>query len=164
MNLPLEAAGLLGALEKQLHLLQELSCELVACRTAFVTMDLDGIYEHSAIQTALCDHLHQAEGERKIAWREMLMASGLDADATDLSALIARLEPKVAIRIREVVTKLALAEGELRHLNRVHTVLINGSQRTLVVLGNVLASFAPTYGRPLGNPDSTLPEGTGVPL
>jgi hypothetical protein len=164
MNLPIQAASLLGILEKQLHLLNELACELLACRAALVTMDLDAIYRQIAIQTELCDRLQQAERERKSAWIEACTATGLDGSAGDLRGLIARLEPEIGTRMREIVTKLALAEGELRHLNHAHTILINGSRRTLSLLGNVLASFAPTYGRPTGNADSTSPALIGLPL
>lgn len=155
MTSPVEAASLLGTLESQLRLLRELSSELVACRTAYVAMDLNAMYEHIATQTALCDQLRQREGERRIAWRAACTAANVDPDANDLRELIARLEPKIGISMREIVTKLALAEGDVRELNRAHTILINGSRRTLSILGNVLASFAPTYERPNGTPDST---------
>lgn len=157
MNAGIEAASLLGTLEKQLRLLHELSSELVASRAAYVKMDLDAIYQHIAVQTALCDQLHHLEEERKVAWRAACTASGLDPEAGDIRALIGTLEPDGRARMRDAVTKLALAEGELRHLNRAHTVLVEGSRRTLAILGNVLASFAPTYSRPTGSSSSTAP-------
>jgi hypothetical protein len=161
MSVPIEIASLAGTLEKQLRLLRELSGELVACRTAYVAMDLEGIYQHIATQTALCDQLRQTEDERKVAWRAACIASGLNPDSGDLRALIARFDPQVGVGMREIVTKLALAEGELRHLNRAHTVLIDGSRRTLAILANVLASFAPTYTRPIAS-DSASASGGGA--
>jgi len=148
MSSEMAAASLVGTLEKQLRLLRELSSELVACRTAYVAMDIESIYQHIATQTALCDQLQRLESDRKMAWRVTCQAVGIDPGASDLRTLVSRLDPKIGSAMREVVTKLALAEGELRHLNRAHTVLVDGSRRTLSILGNVLASFAPTYTRP----------------
>jgi FlgN protein len=154
MNAQAESVVLLGILEKQLRLFRELSADLVASRTAYVAMNLDRMYEHIAAQAAICDRLRQIEHERKFAWSAASAALGLNPDAGSLSGLLARIDAKTAESMREVVTKLALAEGELRNLNRAHTVLIEGSRRTLAILGNVLASFAPTYSRPANAPDS----------
>ena len=154
MNSPVEGAALLGTLEKQLRLFRELSADLVACRTAYVAMNLDAIYQHIATQTAICGQLRQIEDERKVAWRAACLASELDPEKSDLRELTMRLNPNVAEPMRDVVTKLAIAEGELRNLNRAHAVLIDGSRRTLAILGNVLASFAPTYVRPSGPSES----------
>lgn len=154
MNSSIESAALLGSLEKRLHLFRELSADLVASRTAYRTMNLDAIYQHIASQTAICEQLCQIEGDRKTAWRAACTASGLDPEKTDLRELTARIDPNFAGLIRDVVTKLAIAEGELRNLNHAYAVLIEGSRRTLAILGNVLASFAPTYGRPSGASES----------
>lgn len=149
-----ESSALFGALEKQLRLFRELSADLVASRTAYGTMNLDAIYQHIATQTAICEQLRQIEDDRKTAWRAACMASNLDPESSDLRELTARIEPNFAEPIRDVITKLAIAEGELRNLNRAHTVLIEGSRRTLAILGNVLGSFAPTYSRPTGVSES----------
>jgi hypothetical protein len=162
MTPSIEAASLMGTLDKQLRLLRELSSDLVACRTAYVAMDLDAIYRHIATQTALCDQLRQLEDDRRIAWRATCVAAGLDGEAGDLRALISRLDPQIGAGMREIVTKLALADGELRHLNRAHTVLVEGSRRTLAILGNVLASFAPTYVRPANGVDAANPATNGA--
>lgn len=154
MNSSIESAALLGTLEKQLRLFRELSADLVASRTAYGTMNLDAMYQHIASQTAICEELRQIEGDRKVAWRVACTASGLDSEKSDLRELAGRIDPDFADPIRDVVTKLAIAEGELRNLNRAHAVLIEGSRRTLAILGNVLASFAPTYGRPSGTSES----------
>lgn len=148
MNSSTEAAGLLGILEKQLRLFRELSGDLLACRAAYVSMNLDAIYQHIATQGAICDQLHETDRERKLAWCAACAASGIDPDIVELCELTMRIDPKIGEAMRDVVTKLALAEGELRNVNRAHTVLIDGSRRTLAILGNVLASFSPTYVRP----------------
>jgi flagellar FlgN protein len=150
----IEAASLLGTLEKQLHIFHELSSDLVASRSAYIKMDLDRMYQHIAMQSALCDHLRQLEADRKTAWLALCAAMAMDPETSDLPSLIARLDPKIGASMREVITKLVLAEGELRHLNRAHSLLIDGSRRTLSMLGNILASFAPTYTRPTALPSA----------
>ena len=149
MNASPESANLLGILDRQLHAVQELSAELVACRTAFVAMDVEAIYRHTAIQTALCDSLRTLEEQRNVAWRAACCAAGVDPAAGNVSSLVALLDPRVGMAIRDIVTKLVLADGELRRLNRANTILIDGSRRTLTILGNVLASFAPMYASPV---------------
>ncbi|HEY6466021.1 MAG TPA: hypothetical protein VIY69_08525 [Candidatus Acidoferrales bacterium] len=163
MNSSIEAAGLLGILEKQLRLFRELSGDLVACRTAYVAMNLDAIYQHIGTQSAICDQLRDIDRERKIAWCATCAASGVDPDAADLRELTTRIDTGIGEAMRDVVTKLALAEGELRNLNRAHTVLIDGSRRTLAVLGNVLASFSPTYARPANSASIAVSAIHGVP-
>jgi hypothetical protein len=151
MSSSIEGAALLGILEKKLRLFRELSADLVVCRAAYVAMNLEAIYRHIATQTAICDQFRQIEGERKAAWRAACLAIGLDLEKSDLRELTSRLDPNLAEPIRDVVTKLAIAEGELRNLHHTHTVLVDGSRRTLAILGNVLASFAPTYASPVGS-------------
>jgi hypothetical protein len=158
-----ENASLLAILNKQLQVVQDLSGILVASRTAFVTMDVEAIYQHVAIQTECCDDLRTLEEQRKKAWQVACCAANIDPGAASLRSLIARLDPEVGAKIREIVTKLVLAEGELRHLNRANTILIDGSRRTLTILGNLLASFAPTYANPI-NPRNSGEPAASVPL
>jgi hypothetical protein len=163
MSVSIQVASLIGTLDRQLSLIRDLSSELVACRTAYVAMDLDAIYQHIATQTALCDQIRQIDEDRKIAWSAACASVGLDSHIGDLRSLVARLDPAVGAAMRDVVTKLALAEGDLRHLNRAHTVLIDGSRRTLAILTNVLASFAPTYARPESAIESQAVSTEGAP-
>jgi hypothetical protein len=163
MNSSVEAAALLNILERQLRLFRELSGDLVACRTAYVAMNLDAIYRHIATQTAICDQLRQVNNERQVAWRVISAACEVDPDAGDLRELTLRIDPKIGEVMCDVMTKLALAEGELRNLNRTHTALIEGSRRTLAILGNVLASFSPTYLRPGSSTSGAVLAANGVP-
>jgi hypothetical protein len=47
-----------------------------------------------------------------------------------------------------VLTALAVAEGEIRHLNHSHMVLLDGTKRTLNILSNAMATLSPIYGPP----------------
>ena len=148
MKPTIEAAGFAGVLQKQLHLLRELAGDLVASRACYVAMDLDGMYAHTARQASLCEDLRQVRHERNSAWLAACTEAGLDASLIDLHDLISRIDAPIGARMRQIATELALAEGELRNLNRANSVLLEGSRRTLGILANVLASFAPTYSRP----------------
>lgn len=164
MNASIEISGipsLAGTLERQLRLLRELSADLFECRKAYVDMDLDAIYRHIAAQSLLCDQLHQSEIERKAAWRAICKSLDLDPEAVNARVVLENLEPQAAAQIREILTALALAEGDLRNLNRAQTVLVEGSRRTLSVLANVLGSFAPIYGRPVADRSSSAAAGNG---
>lgn len=143
-----ELATLLAALEYQLKLLRQLGAELAACRPAFGTMDLEAIYSHISSQSAICEKLQKVEEERASSWQAASSRFGLPSINGDLLAWAGSLEPEIADRFRRVLTELALAEAEVRHLNQIHTVLLDGSRRTLNVLANALSAFSPTYTLP----------------
>jgi hypothetical protein len=147
-----EMHQLVATFERQLALLTELENELVACRAAFTGMDIDKIYGHLAKQAMLCEKLREAKAENAIAWHAASQIVRLPAEGMDIAALIKSLEPSLANRLRQILTKLALAEGNVRHLNRVHRVYIEGSSRTLDTLSNALASVPATYNASLRPP------------
>jgi hypothetical protein len=149
---PREMDNLVSTFERQLALLTELEAELVACRSAFSSMDIDRIYGHLAKQGMLCEKLREAKAENAIAWHAASQIVPLPAEGMDIVALIKTLPAPLANRLRQIVTKLALAEGNVRHLNHVHQVYIDGSRRTLNILSNALASVAPTYPAPSSAP------------
>lgn len=157
MKPSLEIVSLLAILDKQLHAVQELSAELIACRTAFAAMNVEAIYRHIAVQTTLCDDLRTLDEQRKEALRAACSAEGIEPTTASLNGLIVRFDSRVGTKIRDIVTKLVLAEGELRQLNRANTILIDGSRRTLTILGNLLSSFAPTYASPISARNSAAP-------
>jgi hypothetical protein len=43
------------------------------------------------------------------------------------------------------LTSLAIAEADVRHMNHAHSVLLQGTCRTLKVMSNAFAGMAPTY-------------------
>jgi len=143
-----ELASLLAALDHQLSLLRQLSAELVACRPAFGTMNLEAIYSHISAQAAICEKLQRAEEERASAWQKASLKLDRPSVNGDLRRWVDVLEQDMVDRFRRVLTELALAEGEVRRLNQIHTVLVDGSRRTLNVLANALSAFSPTYTLP----------------
>lgn len=143
-----EIANLTGILERKLSLLHELTEELGACRAAFVGMDLEAIYAHNAKQIAICEKLREIESDRAVAWRAVSASSSEPANNGTLSSWIQSLEPDSGNRLRRVLTSLAVAEGEVRHVNHVHSVLLDGTKRTLNVLANAMATLSPMYAAP----------------
>ena len=143
-----EITNLTRALERKLMLLHELTEELGACRAAFVGMDLEAMYAHIAKQNSLCEKLRDIESERLTAWHAVSTSTNQPANDGTLSSWIQSLEPSAGARLRQVLTSLAVAEGEMRHVNHVHSVLLDGACRTLKVLGNAMATLAPMYAPP----------------
>ncbi|MBZ5503160.1 MAG: hypothetical protein LAN59_13140 [Acidobacteriia bacterium] len=152
MTMRPEILYLVEVLERQLSLIRELASDLIACRASYVAMDLDGIYQHVAVQDALCEKLRQAAAQRSIAWQSAAAAMGLSSAGDAPGTWIASLDPELAARLRRVLTELALTEGQVRHLNQVHLTVVEGSRRTLSVLANALAAFAPIYAPPAATP------------
>jgi hypothetical protein len=146
--MPPEIAHLTKTIQAELSLLRELAGDLIACRKSFAGMDLEAIYEHVARQALLCEKLQLIGRERLTAWQAEFAGRSQPANATDLRVWIESLEPDLGRNMRELLTQLALAEGEVRNLNHVHTLFLNGSRRTLNVLANALAAFSPTYSQP----------------
>jgi hypothetical protein len=143
-----EIANLTSALERKLTLLHELTEELCACRAAFVGMNLEAIYAHIAKQTQICDQLREIESDRAMAWQAVSASLSEPANNGTLSSWIQSLEPHLGDRLRRVLTGLAVAEGEVRHVNHVHSVLLDGTRRTLHVLSNAMATLSPMYALP----------------
>src|SRR5271156_4999052 len=143
-----EIANLASALERKLILLHELTEELCACRAAFVGMNLEEIYVHIEKQTQICEQLRQIEADRARAWQAVSVSSSEPANNGTLTSWIQSLEPNVGDRLRRVLTALAVAEGEVRHVNHVHSVLLDGTRRTLHVLSNAMATLSPMYAPP----------------
>lgn len=149
MNTPPDLNKLIETLERQLRLLHELAEELGACRPAFMAMDLEGIYLHIRRQEEICENLRVAEEARAVAW--IAASASLDLPSIDdnLRSWISRLDTEDAVRFRRLLTEMAVTEGEVRHQNRMHINLVDGSRRTLSVLDHVLTAFSPAYALPL---------------
>jgi hypothetical protein len=146
--MPPATTNLTETIERELSLLRELAGDLIACRSAFVGMDIEAIYAHIGRQAKLCEKLRLAGQERASAWQAEFKPSMKPQGNKDIRSWIKSLDPAVGQRMRELLTELALAEGEVRNLNRVHTLFLEGSRRTLNVMANALAVFAPTYTPP----------------
>jgi len=143
--MPREIAQLTQTIQAELSLLRELAGDLIGCRKAFIGMDLEEIYVHVAKQAALCDKLQLIGRERVSAWQAEFAGCPQPSSEPDLVAWLESLDPEIGRRMRELLTQLALAEGEVRNLNHIHTLFLNGSRRTLNVLANALTAFSPTY-------------------
>jgi hypothetical protein len=155
-----EIANLTNALEHKLALLHELMGELRACRGAYVGMNLEAIYAHTAQQTTICEKLRNIESERAMAWKAASASGGQTANQGTLSSWVQTLEPAVGQQFRHLLTDLAVAEGEVRHINQVHRVLLEGTRRTLHVLANAMATLTPMYAPPAVLEDvSAIPRG-----
>jgi hypothetical protein len=138
---------LVQTLERKLEVLKELHTELSSCRDAFVSMNLDSIYAHVAAQTMICEKLKAIDLEQNAEWSALHpgMASADAPTGDDLRTWLESLDPVLAQRMSRTLTSLAIAEADVRHMNHAHSVLLQGTCRTLKVMSNAFAGMAPTY-------------------
>lgn len=136
------------ALERRLGLFRALTQELIESHPAFMKMELDEIYRHIGKQTDICELLRKTDETAVAAWKAVRPEEGSVPPDEELSTWVSSLEVQSADKFRRLLTDIALAEGELRHQNRIQITLVDGSRRTLNVLGNALAAFSPTYALP----------------
>lgn len=149
--MPPDTTELGDSIRCELLLLRDLAGDLIACRKAFTGSDLDRIYEHISRQTDLSSKLSLAQKDRLRVWNAIAVAGvngGGHPEEPNLRSSLDTLDAPTAVQLRSLLTELALAEGEVRNLNRVHSLLLDGSRRTLNILSNALAAFAPTYPQP----------------
>ncbi|MGH9757982.1 MAG: hypothetical protein ACRD4M_09610 [Candidatus Acidiferrales bacterium] len=143
-----EPTQFIETLERHLGLLRELAGEMHQARAALASMNLEGIYEHNARQSDLCErlrveqaHPHRAQGVASVDVKP-------SAGGEELRGWLASLDAPTSRRIRNMLRELAATANEIREMNCVQTRLIQGTRRTLHVMGNAFASFAPTYTLP----------------
>ena len=138
----------LELLEAGLALLQSLAAELESCRTAYVTLDLQGIQQSITEQENLCTQIRYLDGE----------TLGLQQRCgEDLARIVSAPErtppdendaPEVSARLRTMQARMTAARAEARRLNQVHAALLRRSRRSINVLNSVLASYMDTYPEP----------------
>jgi hypothetical protein len=143
-----EITKLTDILERKLKLLHELCEDLNACRSSFLSVNLEAIYLHIDAQAHTCQKLQTVEEERLIVWSALSTSREEPANGGTLSSWIKSLDAETGNRLRRVLTALAVAEGEIRYLNHSHTVLLDGTKRTLKILSNAMATLSPIYGPP----------------
>jgi hypothetical protein len=147
MNDPVAILQLAEAIEARTRLLRELASELEASRDAYVAMDTDAIYRHVTAQMAICERLRDierkytanAEGGHRGAPLKCLPEKGSVTAAGD---------PALAERFRGVLADMALAEQQARQLHRAHTVMLEGTRRTIRMMANALITYSPVYPQP----------------
>ena len=137
-------------LERRLSFLQMLVRELVECRPAYLTLNLEQIHKHLFLQETLCERLRELERGFPEANGWFAAACRAQRDSKQGPASGARSEehPPEARRLTQLLAENAAAEGEARRLNAVHGGLVRGTRATLAALHRNLESGQPTYSRP----------------
>lgn len=143
-----EPTQFIESLERHLGLLRELAAEMNSARAALASMNLEGIHEHNARQCELCERLRHEETSRERAPRAATAEVNSSASGEEIRVWLRTLDAPASQRIRKMLRELAAAADEIRELNCVQTRLIQGTRRTLHVMNNAYASFAPTYSLP----------------
>jgi hypothetical protein len=111
-----------GPTEEQISLLQKLAESLAKAQEALLGCDLQGLNEHTVLQSNVCQQLR--------ALRQIPSAGRP-----------AQLDP----RWRELAQKLAQAERRVRHLNGVYGALLRRAARSVQITQNLFRNAHGTY-------------------
>lgn len=134
-----ETTRYLDLLERRLTLLGSLAGALTAASTHIVSLDINGLEARIAEQEKLCAEIRALDTHLDRVQRQC--ATHAVPPAPDAS-------PADALRCREVLTRLTVAQTNVQLLNHRHRALLRRSRRTVSALLNSYHSFAMTYGNP----------------
>jgi hypothetical protein len=151
---------LVQTLERKLVVLQELHGALSSCRDSFVSMNLDSIYAHVAAQAMICEKLKMLEAEQNAEWHALHNSDSPNGEplaGAELRNWLETLDPALAYGLGRTLTSLAIVEADVRHINHAHSVLLQGTRRTLKIMSNAFAGMAPTYVPPRAAKESGWP-------
>lgn len=144
-----EVQQYLDLLGKRLATLRLLAADLDESRSAYVTLDLRQMHQHTSRQETLCTEVRLLDGElqrMKEKLRTLAIAGELP---TTLSELEAQLDPASARQLHLLLGGLKAIQADVRRLSRVHSELLRRSRRSVNVLMNFLAHYSGTYPAPL---------------
>jgi hypothetical protein len=152
-----EVRQYLELLERRLSALRMLATDLDECRSAYVTLDLQGIHRHISRQESLCTEIRALDTELLHMKKKLRGSATETAMPSTFSGLEARLDPESARQLHLLLGGLKAIQVDVRRLSRVHAELLRRSRRSVNVLLNFLAHYAGTY--PL-----SLTQSRGMPL
>ena len=145
---PLQTTRLTELAEARARLLRELTVDLETSRSAYATMDLEGIYRHVAAQSAICEQLHQIERGHSRSTTDNEEPSKLVTGRPEHATCVATGNAALVERLRKALADMALAEGRARQVHRAHALMLEGMRRTFQTMANALMMFSPVYSRP----------------
>jgi hypothetical protein len=150
-----EVQQYLDLLERRLATLRMLAADLDESRSAYVTLDLRAMHQHTARQENLCTEIRMLDTELQNMKDRLrgLVATG-EVPAT-LDELEAQLDPMSARQLHILLGGLKAIQVDVRRLSRVHSELLRRSRRSVNVLLNFLAHYSGTYPLPLSRSKGT---------
>jgi hypothetical protein len=151
-----EVQRYLELLERRLATLRLLAADLDESSSAYVTLDLRAMHQHTSHQENLCTEIRTLDSElRDLKGKLTGTAVAGDIPST-LGGLEAQLDPTSARQLNLLLGGLKAIQADVRRLSRVHSELLRRSRRSVNVLLNFLAHYSGTYPLP-GNRSKGTP-------
>lgn len=127
----------LELLDRRLTLLAKLAGELQTSNEALVRLDLEEMHRQVGRQEGLCREIQSLD--RGLDELQRKCGAGIGSDgATDGESLA----------LKQMLRRVAEAQGGVRALNRKHAALLRRSRKTLNAMLNFVRSTSPTYSDP----------------
>jgi len=135
----------LELLERRLATLRMLAADLDESRSAYVTLDLRAMHQHTAHQENLCTEIRVLDTELQGLRGQITGLAATGEISLKLSDLEAQLDPASARQLHLLLGGLKAIQADVRRLSRVHSELLRRSRRSVNVLLNFLAHYSGTY-------------------
>lgn len=142
-----ESQRYLVLLERRLATLRMLAADLDESRSAYVTLDLRAMHQHTSYQENLCTEIRTLDSELSDLRGKLAGAAGGETTAT-LSGPEAQFDPTSARQLHLLLGGLKAIQSDVRRLSRVHSELLRRSRRSVNVLLNFLAHYSGAYPSP----------------
>ena len=144
-----EVQRYLVLLERRLATLRLLATDLDESRSAYVTLDLKAMHQHTSYQENLCTEIRTLDSELNDLKRKLAVV-GVNEVPVTMSGLEAQFDPASARQLHLLLGGLKAIQADVRRLSRVHSELLRRSRRSVNVLLNFLAHYSGTYPLPGG--------------
>ena len=161
MNMNSEVQRYLVLLERRLATLRLLATDLGESRSAYVTLDLRAMHQHTSYQENLCTEIRTLDSELNDL-KSKLAESAAGETTPALSGLEAQFDPTSARQLHLLLGGLKAIQADVRRLSRGHSELLRRSRRSVNVLLNFLAHYSGAYTLPVtrakGTPFASMGE------
>jgi hypothetical protein len=142
-----EVQRYLVLLERRLATLRLLATDLDEGRSAYVTLDLRAMHQHTSYQENLCTEIRALDSELNDLKGKLTAVAANEVPAA-ISGLEAQFDPASARQLHLLLGGLKAIQADVRRLSRVHSELLRRSRRSVNVLLNFLAHYSGTYPLP----------------
>jgi hypothetical protein len=144
-----EVQRYLELLERRLATLRLLAADLDESRSAYVTLDLRAMHQHTSHQENLCTEIRTLDSELRDLKGKLTGPVTTGEIPSTVGCLEAQMDPTSARQLNLLLGGLKAIQADVRRLSRVHSELLRRSRRSVNVLLNFLAHYSGTYPIPV---------------
>ena len=142
-------------LERRLATLRLLAADLDESRSAYVTLDLRAMHQHTSHQENLCTEIRTLDSELHDLQGKLTGLAAAGEIPSTLGGPEAQFDPISARQLHLLLGGLKAIQADVRRLSRVHSELLRHSRRSVNVLLNFLAHYSGTYPVPVARSKGT---------